>query len=87
MNIDDYFQIFRFAMSDQANASVTREEERAAEDTAAENLQELREEYGENVDNSDDDVVLPPLKTEHVPNQSNEHVQKEPPKMNIQLQH
>lgn len=78
-------------MSDQASASINQEEERATQDTADENLRELRTEYGENVDNSDDEVVRPPSKTEgtpvNAPNQSNEHVQKEPPKMNIQLQH
>lgn len=78
-------------MSDQASANIAQEEERATEETADENVRELRKEYGENADNSDDEVVRPPSKPEgastNPANQSKEHVQKEPPRMNIQLQH
>lgn len=93
IEIDSFsFQIFRFAMSNQADADIAREEERATQDTANENIRELRKEYGEDVDTSDDEVVRPTVKSQPPPvnstNHPNENVQKkDSPQMNSQLQH
>ena len=79
-------------MSDQADTNIVQEEERATQDTADENIRELRKEYGENVDNSDDEVVRPPLKSEqssiNSTNPPNGNVQKgSSSQTNSQLQH
>ncbi|CAF0726930.1 unnamed protein product [Adineta steineri] len=82
-------------MSEEANHTVARAEANANQATADENVRELRKEEEEEVnDDSDDEVVATTGKPERPiaiskPNtdDKDDKVKKEPPEMNIQLQH
>jgi hypothetical protein len=73
-------------MSDQINQSIEREEENATKATAAENVQELREES--ELLNDDDEVITSKTNDSLAVStkNSNDNVKKEAPEMNIQLQ-
>ncbi len=72
------------------SASIERAEQNAAKAAADENVRELHEEAGVFVDDGDDEVVIPTQQPNHSAtaptSNSNDHVKKEAPEMNIQLQ-
>lgn len=76
-------------MPDYIDETIQTEEQNATKETADENIRELRKEAEESID---DDVVRPPSKSDGLvaastTTNSKDNVKKEPPEMNIQLQH
>ncbi|CAF1077563.1 unnamed protein product [Rotaria sp. Silwood1] len=71
-------------MTDSINSAIANEEQSAARATADENTAEIRKEY-ENPDNDNNKTISKPINSSST--KSNDNNKKEPPQMNIQLQH
>ncbi|CAF0839391.1 unnamed protein product [Rotaria sordida] len=70
-------------MSENINSSIENREQDAAKAAAEENAAEIRKEYGI----SDDDYPIQPKQINSTSTKSDDKTKKEPPQMNIQLQH